>query len=79
MNITGTNINLRLKTSYLENLMINSTGVSGDIIFLEKWKNDSKIMINSLGGEMIFEIPTGLKNYLDINTNASVIINTKYY
>jgi hypothetical protein len=36
-------------------------------------------MINSLGGEMIFEIPTGLKNYLDINTNASVIINTKYY
>lgn len=79
LNISGTNINLSLKTSHLENLMINSTKISGDIIFFEKWKNDSKIMINSLGGEMIFEIPTGLKNYLDINTNASVIINTKYY
>jgi hypothetical protein len=60
-------------------MVVSSTGVSGDIIFLENWKGDTKISISSLGGDIDFEIPSGTRNYLDVNTSGNVSTNTKYY
>lgn len=79
MHISGTDIDLRFKTSFLEKLVINSTGLSGEIIFLEKWNDDTEITISSLGGDIEFEIPSGSRNYLDVNTSVNVRTNTKYY
>ncbi|MGM0641709.1 MAG: hypothetical protein ACQESN_09840 [Thermotogota bacterium] len=77
--ISGTGININFKTSYLEKFVVSSTGVTGKIIFLNNWRNDSKITLSSLGGDVDFEIPTKSRGYLDINTSGNIRTNTKYY
>lgn len=79
LNISGTGINLRFKTEFLEKMVVSSTGVNGNIIFLENWRGDTKISVSSLGGDIDFEIPSGARNYLDVNTSGNVRTNTKYY
>lgn len=77
--ISGTGINLNFKTGNLDKMIVSSTGVSGNIVFLDRWNDNTRITISSLGGNIDFEIPTGSRGYLDINTSGTIRTNTKYY